>query len=140
MSFRLNCSSESPFFQKCSGAATLTTTERLADNGRTVTGITAATSTRRSRTVVVGRSTFVIGPDNAFTTNPPETLSGRRMPYPIDVSLNNAGRRLLAKFKRLPATLTLTASAPELRVPPKTITIKTVRVTFKTKATSRRNK
>jgi hypothetical protein len=76
-------------------------------------------------------ATHLVGPNNAFTIDPPETLSGGSKRHPIDVSLNGAGRRLLTKFKRLPATLTLTASAPELRVPPTTITIKTVRVTFK---------
>ncbi len=130
LSFRLDCSIETPFFQECSGAATLTTTERLAANGRAISGVTAAPGTKRHRTVVIGRSTFVIPPNEA----------GPKEPHPVHISLDSTGRRLLSTFKRLPATLTLTATTPEPRIPPTTLTIKTARVTFTTKATSRRKK
>jgi hypothetical protein len=124
--FNLGCSANALGFgfQECHGAAVLTTTERLAANGRTVTGVTARS--KRRRVVVIGRTTFIADTGQGHT------------PSTFDVTLNNTGRRLLAKFKRLPTILTVTANAPELRVPPNTITVRTVRVTFKAKPKARR--
>jgi hypothetical protein len=134
LTFVLNCSSQdlqqvfhlggdgAP--QQCPGQATLTTTERLAAKGHTVTGLSTAAKTKRHRIVVVGRATFT-------------TLYAGAHSYKVSVNLNSIGKRLLTKFKRLPATLSVTAAAPELRVPPTTVVVKTVRVTFKAKTTSR---
>jgi hypothetical protein len=124
--FNLGCSANALGFgfQECPGASVLTTTERLAANGRTVTGVAA--KSKRRRVVVIGRTTFIAD------TGQGHTLST------FAVTLNNIGRRLLARFKHLPATLTVTANAPELRVPPNTITVKTVKVTFRAKPKTRR--
>ncbi len=111
-------------YQECDGAAIIATTERLAANGHTVTGVGTAARAMRHRVVVIGRTTFVANTGTGTST--------------VAVALNSTGRRLLAKFKRLPATLRVSATAPELRVPPSTITVKTVNVTFKAKTTVRR--
>jgi hypothetical protein len=124
--FNLGCSANALGFglQECPGAAVLTTTERLAANGRTVAGVAAKSKHRR--VVVIGRTTFIADTGQARTTST------------FAVTLNDTGRRLLARFKRLPATLTVTANAPELRVPPNTMTVKTVKVTFRAKPKTRR--
>jgi hypothetical protein len=112
-------------FQECDGAALLTTAERLARNGR-VAGIGATATTRRRRVVVVGRATFVAG--------------SRSAPQTIELTLASAGKRLLARFKRLPATLSVTADSSELRVPAKTVPVASARVTFKAKAKAKKKK
>jgi len=120
LKFGVNCTGEWVGAEReCNGAATLTTTERLAANGRTVTGVTAAAKAKRRRTVVIGRATIAL------------TASVNTV-YTVKVGLNATGKRLLARFNHLPATLSVTASASELRFPPRAITIKTARVTFKT--------
>jgi hypothetical protein len=124
--FNLGCSANALGFgfQECRGAAVLTTTERLAASGRTVTGVAA--KSKRRRVVLIGRTTFIVDTGQGHT------------PATFAVTLNNTGRRLLARFKRLPATLTVTATAPELIVPPNTITVKTVKVRFRAKPKTRR--
>jgi hypothetical protein len=115
--------------QECSGSATLSTTERLSVNGRVVTGVGAAATRRRSRTVTIGQTTL----SRMYAGNPADT-------YPASVALNATGKRLLAKFKRLPATLSVSATASELRVPPKTVTVSTAHLTFEVKAAPRRKR
>jgi hypothetical protein len=115
--------------QECSGAATLSASEQLSANGRIVTGVAPAGRAKRSRTVAIGQTTLsgMYAGDVAITRT-------------ANVALNATGRRLLAKFKRLPATLTVSAAASELRVPPKIATIDTSPVTFKAKAGPRRKR
>ena len=139
LTFRVSCSGEDiekvfglfadGALQGCPGSATLTTTERLAANGHTITGVTAAAKRKRLRTVVIGRTTLT----KLFV----EAYAGVVQSYTIKIKLNSTGKRLLTKFKRLPARLSVTAAVPELRVPPKTMIVKTVRVTFKAKTMSR---
>jgi hypothetical protein len=112
-------------FQECDGAALVTTAERLARNGR-VAGISATATTKRRRVVAVGRATFAAG-----STSAPPT---------IELTLDSAGKRLLARFKRLPATLSVTADASELRVPAKTVPVASARVTFRAKAKAKKTK
>ncbi|HEY4450711.1 MAG TPA: hypothetical protein VGN13_03845 [Solirubrobacteraceae bacterium] len=120
LTFGLNCVGE--WIEECRGAATITATERLARNGRTVTGVTAAAKRARHRAVVIGRATFATG------------LAGNGKRYTFKVALNSTGRHLLAKFKRLPATLSVTAVAREFRVPAKTIRVATSVVTFRARS------
>jgi hypothetical protein len=115
--------------QECSGSAALSATEQLSANGRVVTGVAPTAKAKRSRTVTIGQTTL----SGIYVGDIPVTV-------PAKISLNAAGRRLLAKFKRLPATLSVSATAPELRVPAKTVTIDTVHVTFKAKAAPRRKR
>jgi hypothetical protein len=115
--------------QECSGSATLSTTERLSANGRVVTGVGPTARTKRSRTVTIGQTTLGV----MDAGDPAST-------YSSSVALNATGTRLLAKFKRLPATLSVSAAASELRVPPKTVTVDTARVTFKAKAARHRTR
>jgi hypothetical protein len=114
LAFRLGCVAE--WIEECRGAATVTTTERLGANGRTITGVGTVAKGTHHRTVVIGRAIFVTG--------------GNGKTYEFEVRLNRTGKRLLAKFKRIRATLSITAAASELRVPPKVILVKTVGVTF----------
>ncbi len=116
--FHLGCVAE--WIEECRGAATLTATEQLAANRRTIIGVGATAKRTRRRTVVIGRTTFATG------------FAGNGKDYTLEVRLNRAGSRLLARFKRLRATLSVTAAASELRVPPRTIAVQTVRVTFTT--------
>ncbi|HXP37682.1 MAG TPA: hypothetical protein VN817_07935 [Solirubrobacteraceae bacterium] len=115
--------------QECSGSATLSTSEQLSANGRVVTGVAPSTRAKRSRTVTIGQTTLsgMYAGDLVITRT-------------ADVALNPTGRHLLAKFKRLPATLSVSAAASELRVPPKIATIDTSPVTFKAKAAPRRTR
>lgn len=122
--FELGCSATTTFgfvAQECPGEALLTSTERLAANGRVVTGIAAKTP--RHRRVIVGRATFL-------TTAGKTTVT--------ELILNGTGRRLLAKFKRLPAILRITANSTDVQAPSKMVTVKTVKVTFKAKPKARR--
>jgi hypothetical protein len=121
LTFHFACSGE--FNQKCNGAAVLHTTERLTPNGHGVTGVTATTTIKRHRSVVIGRATFA-------------TAGGQTVA--VNIKLNSAGVRLLAKFKRLPAVLSVMASTSELRVPPRMMLIKTAEVKFNAKAKPRR--
>jgi hypothetical protein len=123
LSFGLNCVGE--FVEACRGTATITTTERIAANGHT---IVAVAKRRRERTVVIGRITFTTG------------FAGNGGTHTFRVALNKTGRHLLARFKRLPATLTVRAAARELRVPPKVVTVKAIKVTFKARNTPRRTR
>ncbi len=97
VTFAFRCSAPE-FAQECAGAATITTTERLGRNGRTVMAVGVAARSPRHRTVVLGRSEF--------------HANGGALPQTLTVTLNATGRRLLARFKRLPATLTITATKP----------------------------
>jgi hypothetical protein len=119
--FSLNCAAE--WIEECRGTATITATQRLTAHGHTVTGVSASA---RRRHVLLGRLKFATG--------------GNGKTYTFKVALNTTGRHLLAKFKRLPATLTITAAARELRVPPKTVTVAAVRVMFRTRAALRRKR
>jgi hypothetical protein len=113
--------------QECSGSATLSANEQLSPNGRVVTGVAPTTRAKRIRTVTIGQTTL----SGMYAGDVVSTRTA-------DVALNATGRRLLAKFKRLTATLTVSAAASELRVPPKIATIDTSPVTFKAKAGPRR--
>jgi hypothetical protein len=113
--------------QECSGSASLTTTEQLSANGRVVTGVGPAARERRSRTVAIGQTTLV-----------PLYAGDAISSEMAKVTLNGTGERLLAKFKRLPATLSVSAPASELRVPAKTVIVSTLQVMFKVKAPPRR--
>jgi hypothetical protein len=107
--------------QECPGEALLTSTERLAAHGHAVIGI-AAKAPRRRR-VVVGRATFLTTAGKTTVTK---------------LILNSTGRRLLARFKRLPATLSITANSTDVQAPSKMVTVKTIKVTFKAKPKARR--
>jgi hypothetical protein len=122
--FELGCSATTTrafVAQECPGEALLTSTERLAANGHAVTGIVAKMPRRRR--VVVGRATFLVTAGKTTVT---------------ELILNHIGRRLLAKLKRLPATLNITANSTDIQTPPKMVTVKTVKVTFKAKPKARR--
>jgi hypothetical protein len=73
----------------CRGTATVTTTERLTAHRHTIMDVTA--KYKAHRLVVVRCTTFAV-------------FAGKT--YDFKVKLNDTGTRLLAKFKRLPATLT----------------------------------
>ena len=73
----------------CTGAASMTTLETLV--GKTVTGLAARKRKRSSKRVVVGTTTFSIPAGKTLR---------------VVVPLNSTGRKLLAKFKRLPVTVT----------------------------------
>jgi len=111
--------------QECPGSATVETTERLARNGRRVIGVGARTPRKRLRTVTIGQTTVT------------RLFAGNVHTATVTVTLNATGRHLLAKFKRLPATLSVTSVASELRVPAKTVLVKRVGVTFRAKAAHR---
>jgi len=74
--------------QSCTGSATATTTETLAADGHTVKGLTATVRKRRSLKVVVGRTNFSVPGGQTRT---------------VTLKLNAKGKRLLKRFKRLPA-------------------------------------
>jgi hypothetical protein len=114
--------------QECSGLANVTTAERLAHGRRVVIGLSATAQTKRFRTVLIGHTTIAPLYDGSIHTEQ------------VMVALNATGKRLLAKFKSVPALLSVTGAASELRVPPKTVVTKTVRVTFRFKGTKRRKK
>ena len=104
--FTLSCSNAT-----CHGFAVLTTTELV--RGKKVMGVSAAKRKRvRRRTVVVGRVSFSIAAGKVQT---------------IGVTLNNTGRKLLARYKRLPAKLTITLTSPN----GKPLVIKTSKLTIK---------
>jgi hypothetical protein len=124
LAFQLDCVAE--WIEECRGAATVTATERLARNGRTIAGIGLGAKGRHSRSVVIGRSTFATG------------FGGNGKTYTLQLRLNRAGKRLLARFRRIRVTLSITAAASELRVPPKIIPVTTVGVTFRANATKHR--
>jgi hypothetical protein len=107
-------------FQACGGVANLTTTELFAGNKRTVAGVAA--KVKRSRTVGVGRATFAVKGGETDV---------------VKIKLNGIGIRLLGRFKRLPAILSVTANTPELRVPPRMAVVKTARVVFRVKSRRR---
>jgi hypothetical protein len=117
LAFRLDCVAE--WIEECRGAAKVTATERLAPNGRTITGVGLGAKGRHRRSVVIGRSTFATG------------FGGNGKAYTIVLRLNRTGNRLLARFKRIRATLSITTAASELRVPPKIIPVTAVGVTFR---------
>jgi hypothetical protein len=111
---RAHCGGE--LYQECPATVTLTATESLSHGGRRVTGVSASARARRTRVVVVGRASF----------NPGWAGGGEL----VKLALNPLGRRLLARFRRLPATLTVTAETPELRVPPSVAVAAVRRIVF----------
>jgi hypothetical protein len=83
--------------QSCTGAISASTTEKLAANGKTLVGVIAKSKPKpRSKTVVVGQTSFTIHAGQTQT---------------IKLALNATGKRLLARFKRLPAKLVVTTPA-----------------------------
>jgi hypothetical protein len=80
--------------QSCSFAITLTTTEHL--KGSRLLGVTARAPRRHTRKVVVGLLRVTLQAGQAKT---------------VKVSLNHAGRGLVARFRRLPVTVTTTSSS-----------------------------
>lgn len=87
---RLRCSG-SPG-QRCMGTAAATTFERLAADGRTVTGL-SATAGATSRSLTIAHARYVIRAGR---------VSG------LQIRLTPAGRALLSRFGRVPARLALT--------------------------------
>jgi hypothetical protein len=81
-----------PVGQTCDGAAELTTTEQLV-GGKAIALSSRKRKHPRAASVSVGKTVFVVG------------AGGRKTVY---VALNATGRRLLARFHRLPATLKVT--------------------------------
>jgi hypothetical protein len=126
LAFQLDCVAE--WIEECRGAATVTTTGRLARNGRTINGVGLGAKRRHSRSVVIGRSTFATG------------FGGNGKTYALQLRLNPAGKRLLARFKRIRARLSVTAAASELRVPPKIIPVTAMGITFRSDAIKRRRR
>jgi hypothetical protein len=114
VAFALAC--QAPVGGVCRGSAQLTTLERLL--GSKLVALNASKRARRhSKRVTVGSIMFPI-------------LAGKHAA--ITVPLNSTGRKLLARFKRLPATLTIT-----LLGPPNTKVVTTT-VTFKAKKKKKR--
>jgi hypothetical protein len=85
VSITLSCTSA-----PCKGRATLTTTELIRSPGNKIVRLSKQRLKRR--TVVIGRTSFSIA-------------SGARKA--VKVKLNSKGRKLLGRFKRLPAKLTV---------------------------------
>jgi hypothetical protein len=98
--------------QRCTGSIAATTTEHLTTNGKTVVAVAAKKKPARSKTVLVGKASFTIAVGHAKT---------------VGVGLNGTGKRLLARFKRLPARLRITAKGAD----GKRTTIATRTITFK---------
>ncbi len=100
VSFAFSCSvtvgSFDSYAHECAGRATVTTTERLARNGRTIIGLGQRPRSRRHRVVVIGRADFL--------------GRGGAAPQTIIIKLDSVGTRLLARFKRVPATVTVVAT------------------------------
>ncbi len=111
---RAHCGGQT--YQECPSMATLTTTESLSRDGRRVTGVSASAQARRTRSVLVGQESF----------NPGWAGTGEL----ARVVLNPLGRQLLAKFRKLPATLTVTAETPEVSVPPTVAVVAARHVVF----------
>jgi hypothetical protein len=111
---RAHCGGEQ--YQECPATVTLTATESLSHGGRRVSGVSARTHARRSRVVVVGQESF----------NPGFAGGGEL----VKLTLNRLGRRLLARFRTLPATLTVSAETPEVSVPPSVAVAMVRRIAF----------
>jgi hypothetical protein len=94
----LSLACQAPAGQTCSGAATLTTTEKIQLPGNKVLTLSAHNPHKRirSRIVVVGAARFTVAAGQTKT---------------VSVSLNSTGKKLLSKFGRLPVTLTVTFTA-----------------------------
>jgi hypothetical protein len=103
--------------QSCRGTATLSAIERLSASGRAIA--LATRRTKRTRTVTLGRMAFTMAASE----------SGAEL-HTRQIKLNRTGRHLLARFKRLPVALSISALAPELRVPSRLVAITTARATF----------
>ena len=103
VSFAFSCSvtvgSSDSYAHECAGRATVDTTEWLTRNGRTVIGLGQRPRSRRHRVVVIGRADFL--------------GRGGAAPQTISVKLDSVGTRLLARFNRVPATVTVVATVPE---------------------------
>jgi trimeric autotransporter adhesin len=95
-SFKASCQASG---QLCTGTATLTTTEKLQLPGGKIVGLSARKRQKRvrSRRVVVGSVRFSIPAGQTKT---------------VSVPLNRTGRKLLAKFRRLPVTLAVALNGP----------------------------
>jgi Domain of unknown function (DUF5122) beta-propeller len=96
-SFKASC--QAPSGELCTGTATLTTTEKLKLPGGKIVGLSARKPQKRvrSRRVVVGSVRFSIPAGQTKT---------------VSVPLNRTGRKLLAKFRRLPVTLAVALNGP----------------------------
>lgn len=93
----------------CAGSARLTVTELVRSRDGKLVGLAGPTrSGIRRKTIAVGGITFTVRPGHTAV---------------LTVRLNPAGRKLLARFARLPVTLSITSG--------KRITIATARLTVK---------
>lgn len=86
----LHC--KDPANQACRGTAKLTTFEKLTPDGGKITGLASGTG-GNGKAVTIGRKNYTI-------------KAGRTAKLAIKV--NQTGKNLLAKFGRIPATLTIT--------------------------------
>jgi hypothetical protein len=97
--------------QSCTDTIVARTTERLAAKGNTVVAVSAKTAAHsRARIVTVGEASFAASLGQTRT---------------VKLGLNVTGRRLVRRFKRLPAKLTITTAAAtgkQTTVATKTIT------------------
>jgi hypothetical protein len=109
LKFRFACQGTAG--QSCRGAASVTTIEKLSANGKRITGVLA--SARRS-----GRTKLVVVAKANLSTRAGRTSA-------VSISLNATGRMLRSRFKKLPASVQVTATAGG-----RTTTIKTAKVTF----------
>jgi hypothetical protein len=100
--------------QSCQGTATLTAIERLSRSGHVIA--TTPRKAKRTRTVVLGRVAFTMAASE----------SGAKL-HAFQIKLSGTGRHLLARFKRLPVALNVSALAPELRLPPRLVAVTTAR-------------
>jgi hypothetical protein len=119
LSFGVHCAGEP--IQACPGTATVSATERLSARGHRVIELVGAANGRRTRRVPIGRA--------SFTCSAIGSESNRR----IGIKLNGLGRRLLARFRRVPATLAVTAPASEARTPARLIVVGSEKVVFAAK-------
>jgi hypothetical protein len=104
VSFPFTCTyrgSDEPWWNgtghECAGSATLTAVEQLARNRHTVTGVGPKPHSRRHRVVVLGQTGF--------------RTWGNGFAQTYSIRLDALGQHLLNRFKRLPATLAVNATA-----------------------------
>lgn len=102
VSFTLGCSNG-----PCNGLGTLTASELIRSPGNKVVGL--AKRRTKHRTVTIGRTAFSIASGGHKT---------------VTVKLNGNGRKLLKRFKRLPAKLTVTVSGQSKPALTRTVTLK----------------
>jgi 6-phosphogluconolactonase (cycloisomerase 2 family) len=90
VSVSLRC--KDPANQACTGAAKLTTVEKLTPDGKKVTGLAAGTG-GTGKTVTIGSTNYTV-------------KAGKTAK--VTIKLNQTGRNLLSTFGQIPATLTIT--------------------------------